>query len=100
MGENLHEEIERTNKNPVVDKPLEKKKSKLGWDNIFVKKEVKLEFRKSEEYDSKDSELDIWKRKIQVGGIELLSQDNLEYHFSSETGSRFLDLTDGVGFLS
>jgi len=97
--ENLHEEIERTNKNPVNDKPLEKK-SKLGWDNIFVKKEVKLEFRKSEEYDSNESELDLWKRKIQVGGIDLLSQDNLEYHFSSETGSRFLDPTDGVGFLS
>jgi len=98
--ENLHEEIEKSNNNPVSEKPLEKTKSKLGWDNIFIKKEVKLEFKNSEEYISTDSELDVWRSKIQKGGIELLSQESLDYHFSSKDGSRFVDLNEGVGFLS
>ena len=98
--ENLHEEIENSNNNPVSEKPLEKTKSKLGWDNIFIKKEVKLEFKNSEEYISTDSEFDVWRSKIQKGGIELLSQESLDYHFSSKDGSRFVDLNEGVGFLS
>ena len=98
--ENLHEEIEKSNNNPVSEKPLEKTKSKLGWDNIFIKKEVKLEFKNSEEYISTDSEFDVWRSKIQKGGIELLSQESLDYHFSSKDGSRFVDLNEGVGFLS
>ena len=98
--ENLHEEIENSSNNPVSEKPLEKTKSKLGWDNIFIKKEVKLEFKNSEEYISTDSEFDVWRSKIQKGGIELLSQESLDYHFSSKDGSRFVDLNEGVGFLS
>ena len=98
--ENLHEEIEKSNNNPVSEKPLEKTKSKLGWDNIFIKKEVKLEFKNSEEYISTNSEFDVWRSKIQKGGIELLSQESLDYHFSSKDGSRFVDLNEGVGFLS
>ena len=94
----LHEEINKTEKEVTIK---EKKTSKLGWDNLIFKKEIKLEFKASPTPEGLSDQSASWRSKFEnILKVEReLNEETLSFHFP-DAATRSFDSEQDAGLVS
>ena len=94
----LHEEINKTEKEVTIK---EKKTSKLGWDNLIFRKEIKVEFKASSTPDGLSDQSASWRSKIEnILKVEReLNEETLSFHFP-DAATRSIDSEQDAGLVS